>query len=87
MPRGRRSPILKPDKRPLTEGRNRGGKIAVTIEDLQNNEVLRWREKPLVTMGFDPEQASESARTILALYELEHLLERGCRTTAVAILR
>jgi hypothetical protein len=60
----------------------------VTIEDLQNNEVLSWRQKRLVTMGFDPEHASEIARTTLDLYELEYLLGRGCQPhTAVAILR
>lgn len=60
----------------------------MTIEDLQNNEVLSWREQRLVTMGIDPERASELARTTLDLYELEHLLGRGCPThTAVAILR
>jgi hypothetical protein len=61
---------------------------AMTIEDLQNNEVHLWRQKRLVTMGFDPEQASEVARTTLDLYELEYLLGRGCGPhTAVAILR
>jgi hypothetical protein len=39
-------------------------------------------------MGFDPERASEVARTTLDLYELEHLVGRGCPPqTAVAILR
>jgi hypothetical protein len=50
--------------------------------------VLSWRKKRLVTMGFDPERASEIAQTTLDLYELEHLLGRGCPPhTAVAILR
>jgi hypothetical protein len=69
-------------------GRGGGGEIAMTIEDLQNNEVLSWRQKRLVTMGFEPEHASEIAQTTLDLYELEHLLGRGCPPhTAVAILR
>jgi hypothetical protein len=56
----------------------------MTIEDLQNNEMLSSRQKRLVTMGFDP----EIAQTTLGLYELEHLLGRACpRHTAVAILR
>ncbi len=60
----------------------------MTVEDLQNSEVLSWREKRLMTMGFDPEWASEIAGTTLDLYELEHLLGRGCPPyTAVAILR
>jgi hypothetical protein len=60
----------------------------MTIEDLQNYEVLSWRRWRLVTMGFDPERASEIAQTTLDLYELEHLLGRGCPPhTAVAILR
>jgi hypothetical protein len=68
--------------------RGRGGEIAMTIEDLQNSEVLSWRQKRLVTMGFEPEHASEIAQTTLDLYELEHLLGRGCPPhTAVAILR
>ena len=59
----------------------------MTIEDLQSNEVLSWRQKRLVTLGFDPEHASEIAQTTLDLYELEHLLGRGCPPhTAVAIL-
>ena len=59
----------------------------MTIEDLQNDEVLSWRRR-LVTMGFDPERASEIAQTTLDLYELEHLLGRGCPPhTAFAILR
>jgi hypothetical protein len=60
----------------------------MTIEDLGNKEVLSWREQRLVMLGFDPERASEVARTTLDLHELEHLLGRGCpRQTAVAILR
>ena len=60
----------------------------MTIEDLQNDEVLSWRRWRLVTMGFDLERASEIAQTTLDLYELEHLLGRGCPPhTAVAILR
>jgi hypothetical protein len=60
----------------------------MTIEDLGNKEVLSWREQRLVMLGFDPERASEVARTTLDLYELEHLLGRGCPPqTAVAILR
>jgi hypothetical protein len=60
----------------------------MTIEDLQNSEVLSWRRERLVTMGFDPGRASEIARTTLDLYELEHLLGRGCPPqTAIAILR
>jgi hypothetical protein len=60
----------------------------MTIEDLQNSEVLSWRQERLVTMGFDPERASDIAQTTLDLYELEHLLGRGCPPqTAVAILQ
>jgi hypothetical protein len=60
----------------------------VTIEDLQNAEVLSWRELRLLGMGFDPERAYEIARTILDLHELERLLGRGCPPqTAVAVLR
>ena len=60
----------------------------MTIEDLQDSEVLWWREKRLVAMGLDPEWASDIARTTLDLYELEHLLGEGCPPqTAVAILR
>jgi hypothetical protein len=60
----------------------------MTIEDLQNTDVLSWREQRLVMLGFDPERASEVARTTLDLHELEHLLGRGCPPrTAVAILR
>jgi hypothetical protein len=60
----------------------------MTIEDLGNKEVLSWREQRLVMLGFDPEPASEVARTTLDLHELEHLLGRGCPPqTAVAILR
>jgi hypothetical protein len=60
----------------------------MTIEDLGNKEVLSWRERRLVMMGFDPERASEVARTTLDLHELEHLVGRGCPPqTAVAILR
>jgi hypothetical protein len=63
------------------------GARAMTIEDLGNNEVLSWRERRLVMMGFDPERASEVARTTVDLYELEHLVGRGCPLqTAVAIL-
>jgi Family of unknown function (DUF5946) len=40
----------------------------MTIEDLENSEVLSWREKRLMTMGFDPERASEIAGTTLDLY-------------------
>jgi hypothetical protein len=61
---------------------------AVTIEDLQNAEVLSWREQRLLRMGFDPERAHEVARTNLDLHELEPLLGRRCPPqTAVAILR
>jgi hypothetical protein len=68
--------------------RRGGGEIAMTIEDLGNTEVLSWRERRLVMMGFDSERASEVARTMLDLHELEHLVERGCPLpTAVAILR
>jgi hypothetical protein len=60
----------------------------MTIENLQNSEVLSWREERLVTMKFDPEQPSGIAWTSLDLYEPEHLLRRGCLTqTALAILR
>jgi len=60
----------------------------MTMEDLQNSDVLYWREDRLVTMGFDPGRAYELARTILDIHELEHLLARGCPPqTAVAILR
>lgn len=60
----------------------------MTIEDLQNSEVLSWREDRLVTMGFDPGRARELAQTILDLHELEHLIAGGCPPqTAVAILR
>jgi hypothetical protein len=60
----------------------------MTIEDLQDSEVLWWREKRLVAMGFDPTRASDIARTTLDLHELEHLLGGGCPPqTAVAILR
>jgi hypothetical protein len=59
----------------------------VTIEDLQNTEVLSWREDRLLTMGFDPVGAYQVARTTLDLHELEHLLGRGCPPQiAVAIL-
>jgi hypothetical protein len=60
----------------------------VTIKDLQNAEVLCWRERRLLGMGFDPELAYDAARTTLDLHELERLLGRGCPPkTAVAILR
>jgi hypothetical protein len=60
----------------------------VTIEDLENVEVLCWRQQRLVQMGFDPERAYDVAQTTLDLYELEYLLGRGCPPhTAVAILR
>jgi hypothetical protein len=58
----------------VRRARSGGGEIAMTIEDLGNNEVLSWRERRLVAMGFDPERACEIARTTLDLYELEHLL-------------
>jgi hypothetical protein len=86
-PRSGWSPILS-----LTalakRARGRGGEIAMTIEDLKNNEVLSWRQKRLVMMGFDPEHATKVAHTTLDLYELERLLGRGCPPhTAVTILR
>jgi hypothetical protein len=88
MPRSGRSQILCLTAAPAKRARDRGGEIAMTIEDLQNNEVLSWRQTRLATMGFEPEHASEIARTTLDLYELEHLLGRGCAPhTAVAILR
>jgi hypothetical protein len=87
-PRSVRSPILFLTAALAKRARGRGGEIAMTIEDLQNKEVLAWRQKRLVTMGFDPEHASTIAQTTLDLYELEHLLGRGCPPdTAVAILR
>jgi hypothetical protein len=86
-PRSGRSPILYLTAVLAKRARGRGGEIAMTIEDLQSNEVLSWRQKRLVTLGFDPEHASEIAQTTLDLYELEHLLGRGCPPhTAVAIL-
>jgi hypothetical protein len=59
----------------------------MTTKDLQNADVLRWREQR-PGMGFDPEPAHDAARTTLDLHELERLLERGRPPqTAVAILR
>lgn len=59
----------------------------MTIKDLQNAEVLWWRERPLLGMGFDPELAYDAARTTLDLHELGRLLGRGCPPpTAVAVL-
>jgi hypothetical protein len=82
-----RSPILSLTAVLAKRAQGRGGRIAMTIEDLLDDEVLSWR-RPLVTMGFDPERASEIAQTTRDLYELEHLLGRGCPPhTAVAILR
>jgi hypothetical protein len=51
---------------------------AVTIKDLKNAEVLRWREQRLLGMGFDPELAHDAARTTLDLHKLERLRARGC---------
>jgi hypothetical protein len=60
----------------------------VTIEDLENNEVLAWREQRLATMGFEPSWAHDIARTMLDVHALEHLLGRGCPPrTALAILQ
>jgi hypothetical protein len=51
----------------------------VTIEDLQNTDVLAWREDRLRTMGFDPLRAYEVARTTLDLHELEHCSGEAAR--------
>ena len=60
----------------------------MTLEDLQDAEVLSWREHRLMAMGVHPERVYDAARTTLDLHELEHLLRRGCPPqTAVAILR
>jgi len=60
----------------------------MTIEDLQNDEVLCWREDRLLAMGFDPVPAFDIARTILDLHQLEDLLGRGCPPqTALAIVQ
>ena len=60
----------------------------MTLEDLENIEVISWRELRLVSMGLGWERAYEIARTTVDLYELERLLERGCPAqTAVSILR
>jgi hypothetical protein len=48
----------------------------MTIEDLQNDEVLCWRGDRLLAMGLDPVPAFDIARTLLDLHQLEGLLGR-----------